>query len=89
MRLCGDPAQDLQKRRLAGPVAADDADALALGDLERDVAEHPVLLVELVPEGAEQRLLQLVVAVHVELERLADALAADHRIDLRRPRGLR
>ena len=61
---------------LARAVAPDDADAFALRDLKRDVAEDPMLLVEGLP-APEQRLLQLVVAVHEELERLADPLAAD------------
>ena len=57
----------------------DDADALAFADSEAYVAEHPVLLVELLPT-TEQRLFQLIVAVHVELEGLPDALAADNRL---------
>ena len=37
----GDPAEDLQERRLAGAVAADDADHLARLDLEGDVPRAP------------------------------------------------
>ena len=39
-----DPREDLQKRRLAGAVASDDAEHLPLGHLERDVLERPELL---------------------------------------------
>src|SRR5262249_57420494 len=44
---CGrrrDPREDLQQRRLARAVAADDAENLALLDVERDVPERPDLL---------------------------------------------
>ena len=37
----GDAAQQLEERRLAGTVLADDADDVALLDLEVDVAEGP------------------------------------------------
>ena len=37
----GDPRQDLEQRALAGAVAADDAEGLALLDLERHVAQGP------------------------------------------------
>src|SRR2546426_12116606 len=37
----GDPGEDLEQRGLAGTVAADDADDLPFGDLERNVAEGP------------------------------------------------
>jgi len=40
-----DAREDLEQRRLAGAVAADDAEHLALGHHERDVAECPDLLV--------------------------------------------
>jgi hypothetical protein len=40
----GDPRQDLEQRRLAGAVVADDADHLAALDLEVDVAQRPELL---------------------------------------------
>lgn len=43
-RRFGDPAQDLEQGRLAGAVAADDADAVTLFDLEIDVLERPELL---------------------------------------------
>ena len=35
--------EDLEQRALAGAVGADDADRLAGGDLEADVAQHPAL----------------------------------------------
>ena len=38
-----DAREDPEERRLAGAVAADDAEHLALGDLERDVVERPDL----------------------------------------------
>ena len=44
----GDAAEDLQQRALARPVAADDADDLALVDLERDVLEGPEDIVRVV-----------------------------------------
>ena len=37
----GDPREDLEQRALAGAVAADDADALAVLDVEVDVAGAP------------------------------------------------
>ena len=37
------PGNDLQQGALAAPVASDDADALALGDVERDAAQGPEL----------------------------------------------
>ena len=40
----GDAAQDLEQRALAGTVAADDADDLALLDLEAHILERPELL---------------------------------------------
>ena len=36
-----DAGDDLEQRRLAGAVGADEADRLARLDLERDVAQHP------------------------------------------------
>ena len=73
----GDAADDLQERRLAGAVAADNADALAFAHLEAHIIQNPVLIVELLPEP-EQRLFQLIVVVGVKLKRLADTAAADH-----------
>jgi hypothetical protein len=73
----GDAADDLQKRRLTGAVAADNADALALANFEAHIVEHPVLMIEFLPE-AEQSLLQLIVVMAVKLKRLADIAAADH-----------
>ena len=43
-RRCRDPRQELQKRRLPGAVAADDAEDLAPLDLEGHVLERPDLL---------------------------------------------
>ena len=40
----GDPAEDLQKRALAGPIAPDDSDDFAAFDLEADVFERPEFL---------------------------------------------
>ena len=40
----GDAAQDLEQRALAGAVAADDAEHLALLDLEADILQRPELL---------------------------------------------
>ena len=40
----GDAREDLQQRRFARAVAADDADHLAVLDLEADVLERPELL---------------------------------------------
>src|SRR5581483_8753011 len=40
----GDARQNLQQRRFAGPVAADDAEDLAAPDLEADVAQRPEFL---------------------------------------------
>jgi len=40
-RWLGDPAEDLQERRLAGPVPADQAESLTVAKLEGDVAESP------------------------------------------------
>src|SRR5207245_2218310 len=40
-RRFGDPRQHLEQRRLSGAVAADDADDVAVRDLERDVPERP------------------------------------------------
>ncbi len=41
--------------------------------------KHPVLMVELLPMP-EDRLFELIVAPHIELERLADAIAANDNI---------
>ena len=41
-RRLGDPTQDLEQRRLAGSIAADDADDLSGLDLEGDVLECPM-----------------------------------------------
>ena len=49
----GDPREDLQQRRLAGAVPADDPDGLAGGDLEGDVLERPQELVAARPAAAE------------------------------------
>ncbi len=75
MRRSGDAADHLQQSCLAGAVAADDAEAFALADLEVDVAQDPMLLVEALP-SAEENLLQLVVSVPIKLKRLAEPFAA-------------
>ena len=74
-----DAAQHLQQRRLARAIVADDADALALGDVEVHVGENPFLRIELLPK-AEDDLLQLIVLMTIELKRLADAGAANDEI---------
>ncbi len=61
---------------LPQPFAAQDADALALLHFEADVAQHPEGL-EIRFPPAEQDLLQPVVAMSVELERLAEVLGLD------------
>ncbi len=75
----GYPADDLQERGFAGAIAADDADAFAAANLEADVPQHPMLMVKLLPM-TEDRLFELIVAPHIELERLADPVAADDKI---------
>ena len=70
-----DPADELQQRGLAGAVAADDAEALALGDFEIDVPQHPEFLVIFL-HAAEQHLPHAVVVVLVDLKRLPDSGAA-------------
>ena len=50
--------------------------AFAAANLETDVPQHPMLMVELSPMP-EDRLFELIVAPHIELERLADPVAAD------------
>jgi len=72
-------ADDLQERGFAGAVAADDANAFAAANLEADVPQHPMLMVELLPMP-EDCLFELIVAPHIELERLADPVAADDEI---------
>jgi hypothetical protein len=41
VRRLGDAREDLEQRRLAGPVAPDDAEDVAARDVERDVVERP------------------------------------------------
>ena len=43
-RRTGDAAQEFQEGRFAGAVLADDADYIALLDLEVDIAERPYVL---------------------------------------------
>ena len=67
-----DPGQALEERALAGAVAPDDAEELALGDLERDVSQR----VESAPattSWGEHALLERGGAVDREPERLPDA----------------
>ncbi len=68
----------LQQRRLAGAVAAQDADRLARLDRERDVAQRPEFRVEL-PAPAKQRLQQPVLRLLVDLVALAEPLDLDRR----------
>ena len=79
MRRQGDAAEDLQQGCFPGTVAADDPDPLAAANLEADVPQDPMLMVELLPMP-EDRLLELIIAPHIELERLANAIAADDEI---------
>jgi hypothetical protein len=79
LRRLGDAAKNLQKSCLAGAVASDDPDALALLHREIDVVEHPFLSVELLPQ-AKQDLLELIILMRIELKRLADSSAADCRL---------
>ncbi len=43
-RGCRDARQDLEERRLPGPVPADDAEDLPFGNAQRNVAECPDVL---------------------------------------------
>ena len=43
----GDPGQDLQQRALAGPVAADHAQHLAIMNIEIDVLQRPETVIGL------------------------------------------
>ena len=70
------PADNLQERRFARAIAADNADPFAAANLEADVPQYPMLMVKLLPVP-EDRLFELIVAPHIELERLADPVAAD------------
>jgi hypothetical protein len=82
-----DAARDLQQRRLAGSVAAHDAEAFAAPRLEIDVAERPEIAVMLAPAAGEG-LAQPVDRTRVDLVSLAQPRGADG--DLRRhPRTAR
>ena len=69
---------DLQQRRLAGAVAADDADRLPLAHLEIDPLQHGGKLVE--PLVAPDHLHQPVRRLAVDVVALADAAHADRDI---------
>src|ERR1700730_4042447 len=79
MRRQGDAADDLQQSGFPGAVTADDTDSFAAANLEGDVPQDPMLMVKLLPMP-EDRLLELIVTPHIELERLADAIAANDKI---------
>ena len=73
------PGDDLQQRRLAGAVAAEEADGLAAAHLERHVAQGP----ELAMVGADaggQELAQPVARTLVNLVDLADVLRNDDQV---------
>ena len=74
-------ADHLEQGRLAGAVAADDADALADPEIEVDIAQRPVLAA---PLGAQQRVGKPRPGRVVEAEALAEAARAHE--DLRRHR---
>jgi hypothetical protein len=79
MRRQGDAADDLQQSGFPGAVAADDTYSFAAANLEGDVPQDPMLMVKLLPMP-EDRLLELIVTPHIELERLADTIAANDEI---------
>ena len=51
-----DAGEQLEQRRLARAVAADDADGLAVRDLERDAVERRELVVDAAPAADDRRL---------------------------------
>ena len=75
--LCGagDAGDELHQGALARAVVADDAEGLPAPDLERDVAQRPVLGV--VAAGAEE-LVEAAAVVEVDVEALAQPLGRDH-----------
>ena len=72
----GDAGEQLQERGLARAIMANETDALAAGDFEVEVAQHPVLLIE-AAEAAKGDLLQPIGAPGVKLIGLAEPGAAD------------
>ena len=84
-----DPREDLEQRRLARAVASDDAQDLALGHLERDVAKRPdlggramVLLAGNPSPGVDERLPERPVGRLV----LAETVLLGERVDFDRDR---
>src|SRR5579875_288593 len=75
----GNAADDLQQSGFSSAIAANDADPFTAANIEADVPQDPVLMIELFPMP-EDRLLELIVAAHIELERLADAITANDKI---------
>jgi hypothetical protein len=72
-----DARQQLQQSALAGAVAPDDAEELALADLEGDAAERPQLAVVATGEGVDDPLFQRVDPVGRDAEALVQALDRD------------
>ena len=77
-----DAGEDLQQGALAGAVAADDPEELALADVEGDAVERPQLAVLAGGEGPDDALLERVDPVGRDPERLVEVL------DLDRQRGV-
>ena len=73
-----DARQDLQQRALAGAVAADDAEELALVDVEGDVAQRAQLAVLVGANGWSDALLERVDPVVGDAEGLLDPPGLDH-----------
>ncbi len=70
-------ADDLQQGRLAGAVAADQADRLAVADIQIDVVQRMELAMPGAPARTEQRFEQAVVRAFVDRERLRHAAQMD------------
>jgi len=74
--LRGDAAENLQQGRLARAITPDNADSFALVDVEGHIPQDPMFFIKR-PPAPKQRLLQLIVPVHIQLERFADPVAYD------------
>src|SRR5688572_23314726 len=85
----GDVAEQLEERRLARAVAADQPDDVAFLDAEGDVAQGPEVprrvdgAGEHVADGHGQALAQNVRAIAADAVSLADAEGLDHRRHMR------
>ena len=73
-----DLGEAFEQRRLARSVLADDAERLALLDLEGHVLQRPELLVA-GPPAAESRRFEVLVALVVEAEAFGHLICDDHR----------